>query len=77
MKITLDNSDLAAVLGTFCPSLIAFEHGKFSLALKGKKIVLGETVLSLNTQLAYGDKVNGVMDLQLNKDGATVNFILK
>ena len=76
MKITLDNSDLAAVLGTFCPSLIAFDHGKFSLVLKGKKIVLGETSLALNSQVAYGN-INGVVDLQLNKDGAAVNFILK
>ena len=76
MKITLDNSDLTAVLGTFCPSLLSFNDGKFSLALKGKKIVLGETSLALNSQVSYGN-INGVVDLQLNKDGAAVNFVLK
>ena len=77
MKLTLDNSDLSSFLGTFCPSLIALDNGKFSLSVKGKKIVLGETTLSLNSQIAYGNKVNGVVDLQLNKDGATVNLLLK
>ena len=77
MKLTLDNSDLSSVLGTFCPSLVSLNDGKFSLSLKGKKIILGETVLSLNSQIAYDNKVNGVVDLQLNKDGATVNLLLK
>ena len=77
MKLTLDNSDLSSVLGTFCPSLVTLNDGKFSLSLKGKKIILGETVLSLNSQIAYDNKVNGVVDLQLNKDGATVNLLLK
>lgn len=77
MKLTLDNSDLSSVLGTFCPSLGTLNEGKFSLSLKGKKIVLGETVLSLNSQIAYDNKVNGVVDLQLDKDGAAVDFRLK
>ena len=77
MKLTLDNSDLSSVLGTFCPSLVTLNDGKFSLSLKGKKIVFGETALSLKSQIAYDNKVNGVVDLQLNKDGATVNLLLK
>lgn len=77
MKLTLDNSDLSSVLGTFCPSLVTLNDGKFSLSLKGKKIVLGETVLSLKSQIAYDNKVNGVVDLQLDKDGAVVDFRLK
>ena len=76
MKITLDNSDLSSVLGTFCPSLVSLNDGKFSLSLKGKKIVLGETDLSLNTDIAY-DKINATVALQLHKDGATVNLVLK
>ena len=76
MKLTLDNSDLSMVLETFCPSLVSLEDGKFSLSVKGKKIVLGETVIELNSQIVY-DKINGVVDLQLNKNGATVDLLLK
>lgn len=76
MKLTLDNSDLSMVLETFCPSLVSLEDGKFSLSVKGKKIVLDETVIALNSQIVY-DKINGVVDLQLNKNGATVDLLLK
>lgn len=77
MKLTLDNSDLSSVLGTFCPSWVTLNDGKFSLSLKGKKIIFGETVLSRKSQIAYDNKVNGVVDLQLDKDGAAVDFRLK